>query len=153
MNVSNNCQVRQVSKSQLSKSFDDLLANASWSPILASFRDSLQCSDQDSLIKPDLTSSIDSFIFSGYRFTKLIRKKTITTKIWHKKQRKQTVCTRVKRNLLSNNLTRATDALACTEGGMHIKNKDIPSKPILNVPRTCCFSLASTLLHHTFFPM
>ena len=56
MNVSNNCQVRQVSKSQLSKSFDDLLANASWSPNLASFKGALHYSD--SLIKPDLTSSI-----------------------------------------------------------------------------------------------
>jgi hypothetical protein len=64
MNVSNNCQVRQVSKSQLSKSFDDLLANASWSPILASFKDSLQCSD--SLIKPDLRSSTDLPFLANY---------------------------------------------------------------------------------------
>ena len=73
MNVSNNCQVRQVSKSQLSKSFDDLLANASWSPILASFKDSLHCSD--SLIKPALTSSIDlSFLDNDLQ--NLLRKKS-----------------------------------------------------------------------------
>ena len=82
MNVSNNCQVRQVSKSQLSKSFDDLLVNPSWSPILASFKDSLQCSD--SLIKPDLRSSIDLHFLDNDLQNELV-KKTITTKIWHKK--------------------------------------------------------------------